>query len=143
MARKFFREVEIRSALLHLRGIIDENGLTNDIIRGNEAVDKLAASLGKIYGVDFSAKAIENAHPKDSYGEIEWLRWAVDGCSTLLGFENYEEMEEAINIDDGDEPDEFSTDPILNAALRADQEKLEALGAFDRPQVNKNTKLPE
>lgn len=92
MAHKFNRDVEIRSALLHLHSIVSESGAFT-APKAQEAIDKLAADLGRIYDADFS-----DLEKGDSYGEIEYLRWAVDGCQTLLGFNHDDEMEEALNL---------------------------------------------
>ncbi len=93
MAHEKNTVVEIRSALLHLHSVVsDGTGLSEE---AQEAIDRLAADLGDIYGEDFS-----DLEKGDSYGEIEYLRWAVDGMQTLLGYSSDDEMEEALSIDE-------------------------------------------
>jgi len=95
MAHKFNREVEIRSALLHLHSVVSHEAVGKEGVRSQEAIDRLAADLGDVYGVDFS-----DLEKGDSYGEIEYLRWAMTGCQNLLGFNSDDEMEESIKLDD-------------------------------------------
>lgn len=95
MAHKFNRAVEIRSALLHLHSVIDHEADKEEAARAQRFVDVLAAGLGQVYGLDFS-----NLEEGDSYGEIEYLRWAVDGCQNLLGYSSDDEMEEGIKLED-------------------------------------------
>ena len=82
--------VEIRSALRHLHEVICDGESTAG--KSQEAIDRLASEFSTIFGEDFS-----DLEAGDSYGEIEWLRWAVGGCQDLLGFTTTEEMEEAIS----------------------------------------------
>lgn len=81
--------VEIRSALLHLHKVVSDGENTSG--KAQEAIDRLASEFSTIFGEDFSDLEVG-----DSYGEIEWLRWAVEGCQDLLGM-SPEEMEEAIS----------------------------------------------
>lgn len=108
MPHKFQRDVEIRSALIHLHKVVAQDAVGREGVRAAEAIDRLAIDLGSIYGESF-----DDLEAGDSYGEIEYLRWAIDGCQTLLDFSGDEEMEEAISIADSEDGELSTLTPLI------------------------------